>query len=293
MVRPAAFNFNTQTAENNFFQHKPDLSSDALQQKVQEEFDNAVAALRESGIEVMVVEDTVDPPKPDAVFPNNWFCTMPGKSLQVFPMFAENRRTEKRKDIVKQLVAVTDSGTVDDWSNYESAGAFLEGTGSMVFDHEHETAYAVLSERTAPGLFIKFCRTAGYTPYAFHACDEFEQPIYHTNVILSLGKGFAILCDEAVEDSDEKEELIARLSDSGREVICITREQAKSFAGNMLQLKNRNDEPILVMSASAHQSLGADTIEKIEENTRILTVPVPTIESIGGGSIRCMMAELF
>ena len=293
MVRPASFNYNSQTAENNFFQRRPAMSPAEIQQAVQQEFDRAVQQLRDAGIEVVVVDDTAEPPKPDAVYPNNWFCTMPGKSIQVFPMFAQNRRPERRPEIVKQLVEITDSGTVDDWSVYESAGVFLEGTGSMVFDHEHHAAYAVVSERTAPGLFIKFCRTSGYRPYAFHACDEFEQPVYHTNVMMCLGKGFAVICEEAIEDSDEKTELVTRIRNSGREVIPITRKQATSFAGNMLQLKNDKEEPILVMSSTAEKSLGEEVIKKIEKYTKRLVVQVPTIEAVGGGGIRCMMAELF
>lgn len=293
MVRPAAFDFNDQTAENNFFQHKPALSASEIQKTVCEEFDQAVQQLRDAGIEVIVIEDTPNPAKPDAIFPNNWFCTMPGKSIQIFPLYAKNRRPERRPEIVKQLVDLTDSGTVDDWSYYEEAGAYLEGTGSMVFDHDNNLAYATHSERTDPELFKKFCRASGYTPFIFHASDEEEQPIYHTNVIFCMGAGFAILCEESIEDVDEKAELVGRLQDSGREVIAITRQQAKAFAGNMLQLQNDKGEPVLVMSAAAENSLGEELKKKIEKYTRILVIPVPAIEAIGGGSIRCMMAELF
>jgi len=261
MVRPAAFDFNDQTAENNFFQHKPALSANEIQKTVQQEFDTAVAKLKDAGIEVVVVEDTNEPAKPDAIFPNNWFCTMPQKSIQIFPLYAENRRPERRQEIVKQLVELTDSGTVDDWSTYEAAGVYLEGTGSMVFDHDNSLAYATHSERTDPELFKKFCRASGYTPFLFHASDEQEQPIYHTNVIFCMGEGFAILCKEAIEDADERAELVARLEESEREVISITRQQAKAFAGNMLQLENNREEPVLVMSAAAENSLG-DEIKK-------------------------------
>lgn len=293
MVRPAAFDFNEQTAGNNFFQHKPALSAGEIQKTVCHEFDNAVQQLRDAGIEVVVIEDTAEPAKPDAIFPNNWFCTMPGKSIQLFPLYARNRRPERRPDIIKQLVELTDSGTVDDWSVYEEVGAYLEGTGSMVFDHDNNQAYAAHSERTDPELFKKFCRASGYTPFIFHASDEEEQPIYHTNVIFCMGAGFAILCEESIEDADERADIVARLRESGREVIPITRQQAKAFAGNMLQLQNSNGEPVLVMSAAAENSLGEETKKKIGEYTRILVIPVPAIEAIGGGSIRCMMAELF
>lgn len=293
MVRPAAFDFNDQTAGNNFFQHKPALSAGEIQKTVCQEFDRAVQQLRDAGIEVIVIEDTPEPAKPDAIFPNNWFCTMPGKSIQLFPLYAPNRRPERRPEIIKQLVELTDSGTVDDWSVYEQSGVYLEGTGSMVFDHDNQLAYATHSERTDPELFKKFCRASGYTPFLFHASDEEEQPIYHTNVIFCMGAGFAILCEESVEDADERAELVSRLQESGREVIPITRQQAKAFAGNMLQLQNDKGEPVLVMSAAAEKSLGEETKKKIAQYTRILVIPVPAIEAIGGGSIRCMMAELF
>jgi hypothetical protein len=293
MVRPVSFGYNAQTAANNFFQNQPALAATEIQKAVQEEFDNAVKQLTNAGIEVAVFDDTTEPPKPDAIFPNNWFCTMPGKSIQIFPLFAKNRRPERRADIVQQLVALTDSRTIDDWSVYEANETYLEGTGSMVFDHEHKIAYAAVSERTDNELFKKFCRASGYTAFTFHASDELEQPIYHTNVLLCIGNGFAILCEEAVEDTDEKEALINNLQNTGYKVISITHKQAKAFAGNMLQLKDNQNNPVLVMSASANNSLNAETKNEIEKYTQLLVISVPTIESIGGGGIRCMMAELF
>jgi hypothetical protein len=293
MVRPASFGYNTQTATNNFFQNQPSLTRVEIEKQVRQEFDNAVQQLTKAGIEVVVFNDTPEPPKPDAVFPNNWFCTMPEKSIQVFPLYAKNRRMERRLDIVKELVTLTDSKTIDDWSVYETNETYLEGTGSMVFDHEYKIAYAVVSERTDKELFKKFCRASGYTPFLFHASDELEQPIYHTNVIMCIGNGFVILCEGAVEDTEEKEVLIHKLQQTGHEVIPITHQQAKSFAGNMLQLTDNENNPVLVMSASAANSLDTATKKRIGKHTHCLEIAVPTIEMIGGGGIRCMMAELF
>lgn len=292
MIRPAAFGFNEETAENNFFQHKP--SSDlSVQQSVVEEFDNMVTELRNHNIEVIVVDDTPDPVKPDAVFPNNWFCTSPEGIISIFPLYSRNRRAEKREDILKMLSERFVVKDVQDWSKYEDEDRFLEGTGSMVMDHDNKMIYAAVSERTSIPVLEKFASTNGYQAIVFIATDKNGKPVYHTNVVMTLGENFAVLCEEAI---DEEWELIAvrqLLESTGHTIIPITKEQMHAFAGNMLQVKNTGGEKFLLMSQTAYDSLKKEQIRMLEAYAKLLPIAVPTIENIEGGSVSCMIAEIF
>lgn len=293
MIRPAAFGFNPETALNNHFQHKPESLQNDLQQKALKEFDNMVSQLRANHIEVIVIEDTPLPPKPDAIFPNNWLATSPSGILSVFPMFAPNRRTEKRDDILKQLADTFLVTTVQDWSEYEVEGRFLEGTGSMVIDHQHELIFASVSERTNLSVLEKYAATNGYQAIVFLATDKKGLPVYHTNVLMALGDGYCVLCEEAIPEEWELIAVRQLLESTGRQIIPITFDQMHRFAGNMLEVLNDKKEKILVMSRSAFDSLRADQKETLSSYAKLLPIAVPTIEEIEGGSVRCMMAEIF
>lgn len=290
MIRPAAFGYNEQTAVNNSFQQN--TSFENLQHKVLEEFDDMVAAIRSAGIEVMVVDDTPDPPKPDAVFPNNWFCTMPDGSLSIFPMNAANRRIERREDLVEQLASIYNLSALHDWTTNEHLDVFLEGTGSMVMDHQTKTVYACISDRTNTALLEAFAESFSYKTFAFKATDRKGFPIYHTNVMMCIGSGFIVLCEEVI-DNAAIEQVKAAMAYSGKEIISISYDQMKQFAGNMLQLKGGDGELYLVMSRSAFDSLSLQQKEALNKYTQLLPVNITTIETIGGGSARCMMAEIF
>ncbi len=293
MIRPAAFGFNEETAVNNFFQSNSDVSKEELQQKALKEFDNMVALLRSHDIEVMVVDDTIEPAKPDAIFPNNWLSTSPDGRVSVFPMFAPSRRTEKRDDIIKLLVEKFLVKDVQDWSEYEAEGRYLEGTGSMVIDHDNKMIYSAISERTNLPVLEKYASSNGYQAIVFLATDKNGKPVYHTNVVMCLGENFAVLCEEAI---DEEWELIAvrqLLESTGHNIISISREQMHRFAGNMLPVKNNKGEVILIMSRRAFDSLRKEQREMLEAYATLLPVSVPTIEEVEGGSVRCMMTEIF
>jgi hypothetical protein len=293
MIRPAAFGFNEETAVNNLFQTKPGSDQKDLQQKALIEFDNMVQTLRNHDIDVMVIDDTKEPPKPDAIFPNNWLSTSPDGIVYVYPMFAPSRRPEKRDDILKTLAEKFIIKDVQDWSEFEAEERFLEGTGSMVFDHENKMIYAAVSERTNISVLEKFAATNGYQAIVFLATDKSGHPVYHTNVVMTLGENFCVLCEEAI---DEEWELIAvrqLLESTGHSIIAITREQMHNFAGNMLQVKNNKGEKILVMSQTAFDSLQKEQKQMLEAYAKLLPIAVPTIEEVEGGSVRCMMAEIF
>lgn len=293
MVRPAAFGFNEETATNNYFQTNPGISKEMLQQKALAEFDNMVQLLRNEEIDVLVMEDTKEPPKPDAIFPNNWLSTSPDGTVSVFPMYAPNRRAEKRDDILQQLASHFVVNDVQDWSEYEAEGRFLEGTGSMVIDHGNKMIYAAVSERTNLSVLEKYAATNNYQAIVFLATDKNGQPVYHTNVMMALGSAFCVLCEEAIEEEWELIAVRQLLESTGHTIIPITREQMHAFAGNMLEVKNKNGENILVLSQSAFNSLRTEQKEMLETYAKLLPVAVPLIEQVEGGSVRCMMAEVF
>ena len=293
MVRPAAFGFNEETAANNYFQTNPGIGKEVLQQKALAEFDNMVQLLRNEEVDVLVMEDTKEPPKPDALFPNNWLSTSPNGTVSVFPMYAPNRRAEKRDDILQQLARHFVVKDVQDWSEYEAEGRFLEGTGSMVIDHDNKMIYAAVSERTNLSVLEKYAATNNYQAIVFLATDKNGQPVYHTNVMMALGSAFCVLCEEAIEEEWELIAVRQLLESTGYTIIAITREQMHAFAGNMLEVKNKKAENVLVLSQTAFDSLRKEQKQMLEAFAELLPVPVPTIEQVEGGSVRCMMAEVF
>lgn len=292
MVRPAAFGFNEETASNNFFQdnslqHNPQLQEHALLQ-----FDAMVELLRSNGIDVLILEDDPVPPKPDAVFPNNWFSCSNGM-IQVFPMYAPVRRLEKNWPMIDAVKTKTGISVVKDWRPYEEKNIFLEGTGSMIIDHDHKIAYACLSPRTNEELFKQFCKENNYLPLSFEAADEAGREIYHTNVMMCVGKRFAVICLDAIKNEIDRKKIIHELETTGHEIINISFEQVNHFAGNMLELINDKGEPLLVMSKTAFEILLPSQVETLRTYAIILSPDVSVIEKAGGGSVRCMMAELF
>ena len=298
MVRPASFRKNEQTAINNYFQEDlKESSTEKLLLKVQEEFDNFVALLKQNGIQVIVVQDRPTPDTPDAIFPNNWFSTHQNGTVVIYPMFAENRRAERNE---KVLEAIEQEGfhikEVLDYSEAETEEVFLEGTGAVILDRSNRKAYCALSARADESLFIEFCEDLDFHPVVFHAYQEYQQqqvPIYHTNVMMSIAETFAVICLSAITNKKERKEVVKQLSLSGKEIIEISPEQMHQFAGNMLQVRGQNNTLYLVMSSAAYTSLTNKQIQRLEKHCALIHVPLQTIETLGGGSARCMMAEVF
>jgi len=295
MIRPVRFGFNEQTAEDNAFMHNEGEHSPAeIRRLAQEEFDLFVEMLRQAGITVSVFEDTPEPHTPDSIFPNNWISFHEHGKIIIYPMHAPNRRDERRGDIVAHFQAMYQHPPqVIDLSFYEQEGKFLESTGSMVMDRVHQKVYACHSPRTTPELFERFCEEVSAEGFLFHAVDAQGIDIYHTNVMMAIGTRFAVVCLAAIHDLSEREELVRRLSQTGHEVVPITYEQMNQFAGNMLQLYNYEGQPVLVMSRRAYKSLRPDQIATLQGYTELLVIPLDVIETYGGGSVRCMMAEVF
>jgi hypothetical protein len=291
LIRPAGFGFNTETAGTNAFQNH--LQESNTQRKALEEFDAVAATLRAAGIQVIIFEDTKDPLKPDAIFPNNWISLHADGTIVLYPMLAPNRRIEKRPDIVEYLGAQFAVSNVLDLSAHEAEGVFLEGTGSIVFDHVNRVAYAAISPRTSKRLFIQLAEHLGYKPVLFQALDEQGKEVYHTNVVMCVGNGFAVICADCIADEAEKNTVIKCLADGGLEIIYISRGQMNSFAGNMLALRSKAGENILILSQTAFDSLEAAQRAVLSKYCRLLPLFIPTIETIGGGSARCMIAEIF
>lgn len=292
MVRPAAFSFNEETAVNNFFQDASQKNNLLLQQSALKEFDAMVAMLQKNNIEVIVLNDTAVPAKPDAVFPNNWFSCRNGE-ITIFSMFAKSRRQEKRAELVEEIKSKTGITKINDWSCYENEDQFLEGTGSMVFDHENCMAYACISSRTNENMFTKYAGQMNYKPISFIASDEAGNEIYHTNVLMCIGSGYAIICTDAIKKKTEKEKVIGELKKTGHEIINISFKQMSSFAGNMLQLLSKDGKQHLLMSKTAQDSLLPEQINNLEKFSTLITPDVSDIEKASGGSVRCMVAEIF
>lgn len=294
MVRPASFGYNAETAANNTFQsNREDLTQQEIQNNAAKEFDAFVATLTAKNIDVVVIPDTAYPVKPDAVFPNNWFATLPGGKMIVFPMFAANRRIEKRDDLLHKINLDYDVQDFQDWSEYEAEGLFLEGTGSMIIDHQNKIIYACLSPRTNASVLKRFSLTHDYTAVTFNAVNEDKVPVYHTNVIMHLGAGYAVICLESIETEAERIMVSQSLRQTGHEIIPISLQQVHAFAGNMLQVENKNGEKFTILSQQAFDALTPDQKQTLSIHTQLLPIAIPTIESIGGGSVRCMMAEIF
>ncbi|PKQ44478.1 citrulline utilization hydrolase CtlX [Confluentibacter flavum] len=298
MIRPINFRMNEQTAVNNHYQKVLNTTlPEAVNAKAQKEFDDYVAKLRGIGVHVIVVDDTLDADTPDAIFPNNWISFHGNGTVALYPMFAENRRLERREDVLDIL---EDHGyvikNVVDYTSAEEEHVFLEGTGSIVLDRVNQKAYCALSPRSDEELFIEFCEDFEYTPVIFNANQTINgqrKPIYHTNVMMCIGDTFAVVCLDCIDDKSERKNVMNHLKQDGKEIITITEQQVNNFAGNMLQVKGANEKPYLVMSQAAYNSLTKHQIETLKKHTSILTSSLDTIEACGGGSARCMMAEVF
>lgn len=296
MIRPVAFRMNEQTAVNNFFQEDIALKNAEINSKAQAEFDAFVAKLRAVGVNVIVENDDLRMDTPDSIFPNNWISFHENGDIGLYPMFAENRRRERREEV---LIRLENEGflinNVFDYTPAEDEGYFLEGTGSLLLDRVHRKAYCALSPRADEELLIEFCEDFEYLPVVFTAnqtVDGKRLPIYHTNVMMCLAENFCVICLDTIDDAREKKNVMQHLRSDGKEIIAISEAQMHHFAGNMLQLQGR-DRKYLVMSAAAHKSLTKIQIEAIEKYCEILSSDLTTIETCGGGSARCMMAEVF
>lgn len=293
MIRPVRFAFNEQTAGSNAFQD-PEAARNAIsvQEKALTEFDAMVDGLRNLGVDVTVIEDTPEPHTPDAIFPNNWVSFHANGTVCLYPMYAVNRRLERREDIIDQLQKKFNISHTLDFSSYETAQKFLEGTGSMVLDRINRIAYACLSPRTNPEILKEFADKMDYRVVSFTSTDDKGKQIYHTNVVMSVGDRFAVICTESIADNIERAHVVTTLKESGKDVIEISMEQLKRFAGNMLQVQNKFGENILVMSTQAYRSLMPEQLKTLEKYNQMFYTDLHTIESNGGGSARCMMAEV-
>ncbi len=298
MIRPYRFDLNEETMGSNAFQQQNrEETSDKIQQKALKEFDNFVSKLKKAGIHVIVVEDHPKPFTPDAIFPNNWISFHDDGQVIVYPMEAPSRRAERRMDIVVDLKTkhgFTVDNVVDIATDNEASALFLEGTGSLVLDHLSKKAYACLSTRTNSKVLAQWSELTGYQPISFTALDQHKQPIYHTNVLMCIGVDFAIICLEAINNAVEREMVVRELALSGREIITLSFEQMNAFAGNMLQLETSKGKRILVLSKASYDVLRPEQLAILQKyNDRLLPISIPTIEKYGGGSVRCMMAEVF
>jgi hypothetical protein len=294
LIRPSNFTFNSQTAASNAFQNKIETeNNDKIRSKVLIEFEMVTQKLKSKGVNVFIFDDTIDPPKPDAIFPDNWATFHQDGTVILYPMCASNRRHERRQDIIDTLRKDFIIREVIDLSKYEKENRFLEGTGSIIFDHQNKIAYACLSPRTDKELFISVCELLHYKPVYFHSYDKDGKEIYHTNVMMCIGEKFAVICLTSISDRQEKESVVSSLSNTGHQIIDITFEQMSNFAGNMLAIKNNNNKTILALSQSAFYSLTKNQKEEIEKHCELVPLSIKTIETIGGGSARCMIAEIF
>ncbi|MEN8816083.1 MAG: arginine deiminase-related protein [Nonlabens sp.] len=296
MVRPTQFRLNEQTAVNNYYQDEGVKILDQ-NQKAQDEFDAFAKALQEKGINVIIISDDVKNDTPDSIFPNNWISTHENGDVALFPMFAENRRLERRPEVLDRI---EEEGfkieNIVDYTSAEDEGFFLEGTGSLLLDRTHQKAYCSISPRADEELMIEFCEDFEFTPVIFTAYQTVEEkrlPIYHTNVMMALGENYAVICLDCIDDKKERKNVLKHLKEDGKEVITITEDQVNSFAGNMMQVHNSNGDRLLVTSDQAYNSLTDAQISKLEKYNEILHPSISTIETLGGGSVRCMMAEVF
>ena len=297
MIRPVHFRMNEQTAVNNYYQEESDLSNKEANTKAAEEFDAFVLKLKDIGVNVVVENDDPEQDTPDSIFPNNWISFHENGDLGLYPMFAPNRRKERRLEVLNQI---EEQGfiikNIVDYTLAEEDDIFLEGTGSLVLDRVNRKAYCALSPRADEDLLIEFCEDFEYTPVIFTAYQTVEEerlPIYHTNVMMGLAETFAIVCLDCVDDKKERKNLVNHLKSDGKEIIEITEDQLSNFAGNVLQVLGKEDKRYLVMSSSAFNTLSEQQKKRIQNHCEILHSDLTTIETLGGGSARCMMAEVF
>jgi hypothetical protein len=291
MIRPVNFGYNEETAGSNAFQ-KRDADNQVVQEMALHEFNNMVNVLRENGVDVTVVDDTAEPYKPDSIFPNNWVSFHDDGTIFLYPMQAENRRLERREDIIAKLEDRFAVKHIIDLSRFETEGKFLEGTGSMVLDRENKIAYACISPRTNREVLNLFCEQTGYKAICFDAVDEHGKAIYHTNVLMCIGSKFAVVCLDSIPNPHEKIVVTESLKSNRKEIIDITFEQMNQFAGNMLEVKNKAGENLIIMSKNAYRSLLHEQIAALEKYGKLIYTDINTIETNGGGSARCMMAEV-
>lgn len=298
MIRPVAFRMNEQTAVNNYYQKVLDtLTPDTVNAKAQEEFDRFADVLKQNGINVIVVQDTKEPDTPDSIFPNNWISFHENGDVVLYPMFAENRRLERREDVLDIL---EEQGfiieNVMDYTSAEEDNLFLEGTGSMILDRANKKVYCALSPRAEEELVIQFCEDHDMLPVIFESYQTVNNErklIYHTNVMMCLGETFAVICLDSIDDKSERKNVVKQLKEDGKEIVEITEEQVNNFAGNMLELTNDNGEKLLIMSTQAYNVLTPNQVKTLEKHARIIHSSLDIIEACGGGSARCMLAEVF
>lgn len=295
MVRPVCFGYNEETAINNYYQKNSDKSASEIQKQALIEFDNMVQKLENLGINVKVLQDTKIPYTPDSIFPNNWFSTHSDNTVILYPMFAKNRRLERREEIY-DFFENTNELKVLDYSNLENENFFLEGTGSLVLDRKNKKAYCSLSERADEKLLDIFCEDMNFKKIAFHSyqiVNSERKAIYHTNVMMAIAENYAIICADAIDDIKERDLVLKELKNDKKEIVLISERQVENFLGNAIELKNKDNVSVLVMSAKAFNALLLEQKNIIEKYSVILPVDVSTIEEHGGGSARCMIAELY
>ncbi len=290
MIQPVNFGFNAETAVNNTFQKNVGGN---MQQKALQEFNDFVAVLRKNKVDVTIIEDTADPSTPDSIFPNNWISFHEDGRIFLYPMFAANRRMERKPSVLDAVKTKFSVSEIIDLSKYEAEQLFLEGTGSMVLDRENKIAYACLSPRTNEKILGEFCRLTNFTAVTFRSTDSTGVDIYHTNVMMCIAKTYAVICLESIADALERNNVISFLHETNKEIIDISLQQLNCFAANMLQVKNADNELLLVMSSQAYNSLMPPQIGTLQKHNRIIHSSLLSIETAGGGSARCMMAEVF
>lgn len=291
MVRPFQFYFNQQTAANNFFQSN--IKIENSNELAIAEFDAMVEQLRTHKIKVQVVQDTKDPSTPDSIFPNNWFSTHAGGTLCLYPMYAENRRAERKLSVIDFLQKNYKIENLLDLTDLEKEGKFIEGTGSMVLDHQNKISYGCLSERLDKEAFTYWCNKMQFKPISFKALDHKAQSIYHTNVMMCMGNQFVVICLESIPDEQEKQIVLESFLQTNKEVITISQDQLNHFAGNMLQVFDVDEKPHLILSNQAYKTLNVAQLKSLEKYNPLLPISIPTIEALGGGSTRCMIAEIY
>ena len=291
MVRPVRFGFNEQTASNNTFQKRGFEKS--AQERALEEFDNFVSLLRSNGVNVIVVNDTAEPHTPDSIFPNNWFSTHETGELVLYPMCAPNRRLERKESVINLIKSNIKLKKLIDLTGWEEKGLFLEGTGSMILDRENKLAFVCRSPRSDEAVLKELCDELDYEYFIFSAYDSDDSLIYHTNVMMCVGSEFVVACLDSIKDIDERQSFIELVEDCDKELIEISMDQMDNFAGNMLEIKNNSGESLLIMSSTAKKSISPVQITKLTGFCKILSPDISVIEANGGGSARCMMAEIF
>ena len=297
MIRPVHFRMNEQTAVNYYQETIDNMLPEAINKKAQQEFDAYVEKLQGIGVNVIVFQDTEEYDTPDSIFPNNWVSFHEDGTVGVYPMFAVNRRFERREDIFLKIEELGyQINHIVDYTSAEAEALFLEGTGSIALDRVNHKAYCALSPRADEDLFIEFCEDFEYSPVIFTAnqtVDGERKAIYHTNVMMCIGETFAVICLDSIDDKKERKNVVKHLKSDGKEIIAITEDQVSHFAGNMLQVMGAQNTPYLIMSQQAYDSLNPDQINRLEKHTKIMSSSLDTIETCGGGSARCMMAEVF